>query len=154
MNILDASASHRDAIIRLLQSQNLPTEDLPLTLQDFYVAMEDDNVVGLIGMERYGAFGLLRSMVVHPDYRNRHIAEKLVQLLEEKAATSGIQALYLLTETAERYFDRKGYAKIGRAEVPAEVQVSSEFSHVCPVSATVMKKHFVNPAYLQPSYAP
>lgn len=144
MHILEASASQRNAIVQLLQSQNLPTEDLPPTLQDFYVAVEDDKVVGLIGMERYGAFGLLRSMVVHPDYRNRHIAEKLVQLLEEKAATSGIQAMYLLTETAEQYFNRKGYAKLGREEVPAEVQVSSEFSHVCPVSATVMKKSLVN----------
>ena len=144
MNILEASASQRDAIIVLLQSQNLPSEDLPPTLQDFYVAVEDDQVIGLIGMERYGAFALLRSMVVHPDYRNRHIAEKLVQLLEEKAAASGIQALYLLTETAEPYFNRKGYTKISREEVPAEVRVSSEFSHVCPVSAAVMKKNLVN----------
>lgn len=144
MNILEASASQRDAIIGLLQSQNLPSEDLAQLLQDFYVATEEEKVIGLIGMERYGAFGLLRSMVVHPDYRNRHIAAKLVQLLEEKAAASGIQALYLLTETAEPYFHRKGYTKISREEVPAEVRVSSEFSHVCPVSAAVMKKNLVN----------
>ena len=144
MNILEASASQRDAIIVLLQSQNLPSEDLPPTLQDFYVAVEDDQVIGLIGMERYGAFALLRSMVVHPDYRNRHIAQELVQLLEEKAAASGIQAMYLLTETAEHYFDRKGYTKISREDVPAGVQTSSEFSHVCPASATVMKKNLVN----------
>ena len=67
MNILEASAAQRDAILLLLQSQNLPTEDLPPTLQDFYVAVEDDKVIGLIGLERYGRFGLLRSMVVHPD---------------------------------------------------------------------------------------
>ncbi|HEV7332555.1 MAG TPA: arsenic resistance N-acetyltransferase ArsN2 [Flavisolibacter sp.] len=152
MNILEASQSQRDAIIMLLQSQNLPAEDLPHVLQDFYVAEEDEKVIGLIGMERYGAFGLLRSMVVHPLYRNRQIAERLVQLLEEKAAASGIQDMYLLTETAEKYFDRKGYTTISRGEVPAEVQVSSEFSHVCPVSATVMKKNLMNNAVPANSY--
>ena len=142
MNILEASFQQRDAITTLLQSQGLPTEDLPQALPDFYVAVEEEKVIGLIGMERYSRFGLLRSMVVHPDYRNRQIAEKLVQLLEEKAGTSGIQYMYLLTETAEKYFERKGYSTIGREEVPAEIKTSSEFSHVCPASATVMKKSF------------
>ncbi|MDQ3276744.1 MAG: arsenic resistance N-acetyltransferase ArsN2 [Bacteroidota bacterium] len=142
MNIREASIEQRAAIIALLQSQGLPTRDLPLSLQDFYVAQEEEKLVGLIGMERYGQFGLLRSMVVHPDYRNRHIAERLVQMLEEKGAASGLLAMYLLTETAENYFTRKGYTKVDRDAVPASVKASSEFSHVCPVSATVMKKEF------------
>ena len=143
MNIRKASPLHREAIITLLQSQGLPSGDLPQPLQDFYVALEEEKVIGLIGMERYGSFGLLRSMVVHPDYRNRHIAERLVQLLEEKAKASGTHHMYLLTETAEAYFGRKGYSTISREDVPAEVQASSEFSHVCPASATVMKKNLI-----------
>lgn len=146
MNITEASPLQRDAVVALLQSQGLPTEDLPSTLQDFYVAVEDETVVGLIGMERYGPFGLLRSMVVHPGYRNRQIAERLVQWLEEKATASGIQQIYLLTETAEVYFGRKGYTTVHRDVVPAEVKASSEFSHVCPVSATVMEKHLTTNA--------
>lgn len=146
MNITEASPLQRDAVVTLLQSQGLPTEDLPSTLQDFYVAVEDETVVGLIGMERYGPFGLLRSMVVHPGYRNRQIAERLVQWLEEKATASGIQQIYLLTETAEVYFGRKGYTTVHRDVVPAEVKASSEFSHVCPVSATVMEKHLTTNA--------
>jgi amino-acid N-acetyltransferase len=46
----------------------------------------------------------------------------------------------LLTETAPGYFETKGYQQITRADVPEEVQQSSEFSHVCPQSAIVMKK--------------
>lgn len=140
MTIVKATAEKRSAIISLLQSQSLPADDLPPALPDFYVAEDGDLVVGLIGMERYGNHGLLRSMVVAPDYRNRQIAEKLVQVLEEEARSYGIFSIYLLTETAEKYFDRKGYTKISRTNVPAEVMLSSEFSHVCPVSATVMKK--------------
>lgn len=94
----------------------------------------------MIGLEHYDGAGLLRSMVVHPAYRNRQIAERLVQQLEETASFSGITALYLLTETAEKYFSRKGYQTITRSEVPPLLMQSSEFSHVCPASATVMKK--------------
>ena len=140
MNIVAAINQRRDEIVNLLKSQNLPYEDLPVMLREFYVALEDYKVIGLIGMERYDSYGLLRSMVVHPDYRNKHIAESLVQTLEAKAASSGITSMYLLTERAEKYFDRKGYTKIIRDEVPKALMVSSEFSHVCPVSAIVMKK--------------
>lgn len=143
MIIQTATEQARTAIIGLLQSEKLPTEDLPAVLDDFLIATEDDNLVGLIGLERYGTAGLLRSMVVHPDYHNRHIAERLVLQLEETAKASGITAMYLLTETAEKYFSQKGYKTIARSNVPQTLMQSSEFSHVCPVSATVMKKELI-----------
>jgi amino-acid N-acetyltransferase len=140
MQIIHATDQSRNEITDLLQSQLLPSEDLPSALTDFYTVVDNGKVVGLIGMERYGHYGLLRSMVVHPNYRNRQIAATLVKMLEEQAVSSGITAMYLLTETADQYFSNKGYNTITREEVPNEVKQSSEFSHVCPVSAIVMKK--------------
>jgi amino-acid N-acetyltransferase len=140
MRIIKATEQSRNEIINLLKSNNLPAGDLPEKLDEFYTAMDGQRIVGLIGMERYSHYGLLRSMVVHPDYRNKQIAKKLVQLLEQKAASSGIITMYLLTETAEKYFSRNNYQLITRKEVPEPLFRSSEFSHVCPVSATVMKK--------------
>lgn len=64
----------------------------------------------------------------------------LLQLLEQTATNSGVTTMYLLTETAEKYFNKKNYQVITRNEVPQALFQSSEFSHVCPVSATVMKK--------------
>jgi amino-acid N-acetyltransferase len=63
-----------------------------------------------------------------------------VQHIERLAAGKGIQALYLFTETASDFFHHKGYERVDRAEVPEAVQQSSEFSHVCPQSALVMRK--------------
>jgi len=140
MRIIKATEQSRNEMINLLKSNNLPAEDLPKELDEFYTAMDGQRIVGLIGMERYSHYGLLRSMVVHPDYRNKQIAKKLVQLLEQKAASSGIITMYLLTETAEKYFSRNNYQLITRKEVPEPLFRSSECSHVCPVSATVMKK--------------
>ena len=108
MLIVEAAGQKRSELIQLLESQKLPFEDLPTGLNNFYAAVEDDQVVGLIGMEPYGSYGLLRSMVVHPEFRNRQIAENLVRQIEEKAASAGIVSMFLLTETAENYFSRNG----------------------------------------------
>ena len=140
MHIVKATEQSRNEIVSLLKSQDLPTEDLPNALTDFYVAVDADELTGLIGMERYGHYGLLRSIVVHPHHRNKHIAETLVSHLEQAARSTGIKEMYLLTETADKYFSKKGYSTIARDEVPAELKQSSEFSHVCPISAVVMKK--------------
>ncbi len=138
--ITKASDNHRPMVIALLQAEKLPVEDLPASLHNFFVALNEDKVIGAIGLEQYGNYALLRSMVVHAAHRDKHIASRLVEQLELHGNTLGISDMYLLTETAPAYFEKKGYQKIKREEVPAALQASSEFSHVCPVSAIVMKK--------------
>lgn len=138
--IAKALDHQRQSITHLLQTEGLPTDDLPASLDTFYVALEDSEIVGAIGFERYDDCGLLRSMVVGKEFRNRQIAARLVQQVEDGAKEAGLCCLYLLTETAPQYFAKKGYETISRAAVPAPLQASSEFSHICPSSAIVMKK--------------
>jgi amino-acid N-acetyltransferase len=135
--------SYRQSVVDLLISEKLPIADLPSELKNFLIAMNGKNVVGVIGLEQHGKFGLLRSMAVHKDYRNRNIASDLVKQLEGYAIGLGLTTMYLLTETASDYFKRKGYQVITRDKVPEALLTSSEFSHVCPASATVMKKELV-----------
>ena len=127
-------------IAEILSAEKLPVDDLPGTLDNFLAATENGLTIGVVGLEIYGVYGLLRSLAVLPGYRGKGIAGKLIEQLESLAARSGLKALYLLTETAPEYFAGKGFQKITRDEVPDEVKQSSEFSHVCPVSAIVMKK--------------
>ncbi|MFL5742703.1 MAG: arsenic resistance N-acetyltransferase ArsN2 [Flavisolibacter sp.] len=140
MLVISASEKYREDIVQLLEDNDLPWQDLPASLEDFYLATEQDKLVAVIGTERYGLYALLRSLVVHPGFRKLHVAEKLVNMLEERAIASGIEAIFLLTETAEKYFAKKAYQVISREEVPDEIRSSSEFSHVCAVTAVVMKK--------------
>lgn len=140
IKILKAPDEQRQAVIALLQSGQLPVEDLPASFSNFFMAVDGDTIVGVIGLEQYEQYGLLRSMIVNKAYRNRNIASQLVQALEKHAAALEINVIYLLTETAPLYFERKGYQRIAREEVPEAIKASSEFSHVCPVSAIVMKK--------------
>src|SRR5687768_1229457 len=139
-HIQRVSRQHRQLLVDLLLAEKLPVQDLPQQLPHFFIAVNNGTVIGGIGLEAHGNFGLLRSLVVDKAWRNQHIADKLVQRLQEEARQLDLQALYLLTETAAHYFEKKGFVTVSRTEVPAALLQSSEFSNVCPVSATVMKK--------------
>jgi len=132
--------NYRESIIALLTAEKLPTADLPEPLEAFLVTKQDDEVTGVVGLEIYGDYALLRSLAVDKTHRNLGLANTLLTQIEALAASKNLKAIYLLTETAPDYFSRKGYDKITRADVPAEVQQSTEFSHVCPQSAIVMRK--------------
>ena len=140
IQIVPVEPAYRDAIISLLQSEKLPVSDLPTDLPDFLMAIDNGNVVGGIGLEIYARNGLLRSLVVKPEYRNMKIAASLISELEKVARDAGLQVIYLLTETAPDYFSKKGYEVIARSEAPESLQQSSEFSHVCPTTAVLMRK--------------
>lgn len=140
IEVQPAGISESSDIKSLLQDAKLPVEDLPETLDNFFIATGNNTIVGAIGLEQYGSCGLLRSLIVAPPYRNLSVAASLIAALEQKAVNLDIDWLYLLTETAPLYFEKKGFQKIARDEVPLAVQQSSEFSHVCPSSAIAMKK--------------
>ena len=137
---IEQADKYRESIIALLTAEKLPAADLPDPLENFAVSKNGDDIIGVIGLEMYGDYALLRSLAVNNNFRNQGIANELLQHIEKLAAAKKLKAIYLLTETAPGYFTRKGYQTITRADVPAEVQQSSEFSHVCPQSAIVMRK--------------
>jgi amino-acid N-acetyltransferase len=137
---IQTADKHRATVVTLLKAEKLLTDDLPESLENFVVATDAEGVIGVAGLEVYGQYGLLRSVAVRADKRDRGIAKELIKEIEALATGKGLTELFLLTETASVYFGRKGYEQISRAEVPAEVQASSEFSYACPQSAIVMKK--------------
>jgi amino-acid N-acetyltransferase len=137
---IETAEKHRQAIIALLSEEKLPVTDLPDSLHNFAITSEDSGVTGVIGLEVYGNYGLLRSLAVNRNFRNRGIANALLLHIEKFAVTINLKAILLLTETASGYFCKKGYSVVTRATIPAEVRQSSEFSHGCPQSATVMQK--------------
>ena len=138
VEIRAATASDLQAIETLLSESELPTAGVKESLGGFLVAESDDRVVGVVGMEYCGKYGLLRSTAVRPEWRGKHVAKRLVERIIAKAESRGIHALYLLTTTAERYFPSFGFQLTARDRVPAEIRATGEFSKACPDSATVM----------------
>lgn len=140
------------AVERLLTQSELPTvgiaELFTTRAGDFVVADDPERpgeLVAVAGLERCGhrddcGLALLRSVAVRPEWRRHGLGHALVERVVEEAERRGLQALYLLTTTAERYFPRFGFQAVARDRVPAEVQATEEFSSACPASATVMAR--------------
>jgi len=150
--VRSATSRDRQAVIRLLEAAALPTDGVPATLHDFYVAEDRGRIVGAIGLELYGGDALLRSAVVDPGVRGAGLGEALVRRVLDHARERGIRDVYLLTTTAERYFPRFGFQRIDREQVPAGVQASVEFREACPGSAVAMRKQL--PALTAPARPP
>ena len=131
---------HKAEIVALLGLLKQPNKDLPDNLDDFLAAFNEDGVIGVAGLEKYGKSGLLRSVGIRPEFCNQGIAGKLIAGLESYAVKNGLEEMILLTETASAYFIHKGYHVINRDDVADQVKMSSEFSYVCPQSAVIMKK--------------
>lgn len=139
MNITAASP-YKESVLNLLSASKLPIEDLPDNLENFYVLVDDEQVKGVVGLQLFGNYGLLRSLAIDPSAAGRGIAASLLAKIERTATEKGLEGIYLLTETAAEYFDRHGYEHIARMDVPEEIKASSQFSNTCPESAIAMKK--------------
>lgn len=140
MKIREATSRDLDAVESLLSASNLPLDGVEENFSSFVVAEDRGEIAGAIGLERFGSVALLRSAVVSPDYRGSGVGRRLVERLLERAETEGIEELFLLTTTAEKYFPRFGFARTTRGAVPAAVKASAEFQGACPDSAVVMTR--------------
>lgn len=124
---------------QFLQTNKLPFRDVKLE-GSLYFTYEDENhtIIGSGGLELYGKHALLRSLAVEEKHRNKKLGLSIVNDLMTKARSLNIENLFLLTETAREFFEKKGFQDIERTEVPEVLRNSSEFTSVCPSTATCM----------------
>jgi len=125
----------------LLAAEGLPVADVTdAHLEHFFCVGSDESPTALVGLEIYGTDALLRSLVVGPDARTKGLGSALVRHAEHYAAARHVQAIYLLTTTAESFFERLGYRRVDRMQAPASIQSTREFASLCPVNSVFMIK--------------
>ena len=122
----------------LLAECELSTDGVREHLDRFRVALLGGEIVGCAGVERYDDAGLLRSVATRTSCRGRGVATGLCRQVMETSGGEGIRTLYLLTETAERYFQRLGFQTIPRESADERLTVSSQFQGGTCRSAVVM----------------
>ena len=128
------------AVLRLLERNHLPLEGLTDWIATTLVARENGQIIGSAALELYPDGALLRSVAVAPEAQGKGLGQELTAAAIRLADTLNAPALYLLTTTAEQFFPKFGFERIARADVPATVQASVEFTSACPTSAIVMRK--------------
>ena len=141
MNIHSAKRADLPAVRALLETERLPASDLDEQALDRFLILRDDSgVSGVVGLELYGEVAFLRSLVVAQHGRGSGVGSALTQAAERLAAEFGVKDVYLLTQTAERFFAGRGYSKMDRGDAPKEIQGTTQFSGLCPSSAVLMMK--------------
>ena len=140
-----ARPEDRDAVERLLADAQLPTAGIAELLAqhaDDFVVADDPRIAGelaaVAGLEVCGDTALLRSVAVRPEWRAHGLGRELVKRMVGVADARGLQALYLLTTTAEHYFPKFGFERVERSEVPPEIAATLEFRSACPASAIAL----------------
>ena len=127
-------------VLTLLGRAHLPAAGVAEAFSYFVVAEHESKLVGAAGLEIYGASALLRSVVVEDSWRGTGVGRRLIDRALAEAKRRGIDDVFLLTNTAEHYFPRFGFACVSRDSVSEEVRASIEFQGACPSSAVVMRK--------------
>jgi len=130
------------AATALLREAKLPSADITAErLRHFFYHGAPAAPTGIVGLELYGAEGLLRSLVVAPQARSTGVGTILLRHAERYAHAQGVRNLHLLTTTAETYFARHGYQRIDRGQAPPAITATNEFTDLCPTNSTLMVKH-------------
>lgn len=125
----------------LLAAANLPVSDLREARGlRLFGARKNGRLIGVVGVEVYGAVGLLRSLAVADAHRAAGYGRALACHAEAWAFQQGVKALYLLTATAAGFFAELGYQAIPRSEAPPVIAATSQFVSLCPASAIFMRK--------------
>ncbi len=158
INISAAELGDRDAIAALLADVGLSTMGLfedaawilvaraaadPTRADTAERSDDPSRILGVAAVERYGASGLLRSVATAGSARGTGLGRALVARAEARCHEEGVSTLYLLTETAEEFFVRRGYAVVDRSDVPEAVRASTQFVALCPSSATAMVRRLL-----------
>jgi amino-acid N-acetyltransferase len=139
--IRPGSAADFDIALALLARANLPVADLrAVWLDRFLVATVEQSIAGLIGLECYDSIGLLRSLVVDPEFRGAGLGRVLVKNLESYAIGQGVREMWLLTIDADAWFQGLGYEARPRDQAPAAIAQTAEFVSLCPGDAVLMQK--------------
>jgi N-acetylglutamate synthase-like GNAT family acetyltransferase len=136
-----ASKPSKAAVAALLDAADLPSADLTdAHMEHFFFCGPAAAPIALVGVELCGRSALLRSLVVLPEHRSAGLGAALVEHAEAYARSQGVGAVYLLTTTAQPFFQRRGYAAADRASAPVEIAATREFAAICPASSAFMMK--------------
>ena len=141
LTIKPATREDLAEILSLVAAVDLPSDGIEQYLGGFLVARDEHgNLLGTIGMERHGQFGLLRSAAVSPDLQRSGLGTMLAsRLIADAAAAAGISEILLLTSTARVFFEKRfGFSIASREEYDSVMSGSPEWSLPRCSSAVLM----------------
>lgn len=131
-----ARADETEAVRRLIEAPS----DAPSWGPQGVWVIEGDGLVATATAEVRGTDAYLRGVAAREDVRGRELGTLVVAAAVGDARRRGAWRCFLLTETAEPFFDRLGFARVAREAIPSW---ALDLSPECPVSASAMARDLV-----------
>ena len=138
-----ATAGDLPAVEALLGSAGLPLDGVADAFRSGVVARDGGRIVGCAAVELYGDAALVRSVAVDAARRGQGLGARLIAGVEALARDGGAREAYLLTETAEGWFPRFGYAAISRVDAEPAIGASVEFTSACTETCSAFRRSLV-----------
>jgi glycerol-1-phosphatase len=88
-----------------------------------------------------GGDAYLRAVATREDVRGLHLGTQVVAAAVRNAAGRDASRCWLLTESAEGYFDRLGFERCERSDLPSWIVTGP--AETCPASAVAMRRDLV-----------
>jgi N-acetylglutamate synthase-like GNAT family acetyltransferase len=129
-------------LVNFLEKANLGTEGVKETVE-YFLLMEDENgsLRATLGVEPFGANGLLRSLVISAGMKENEILtlfEQILRLTREKS----ISNLFLATNkhTSVPFFEMLGFSAIEEEDLPEDLYQSEHIKNILTVDNSVFLK--------------
>lgn len=108
----------------------------------YFIKLLDNSgrIVATGGLEPRRENAALRSLAVSDAIRGQSVGAALLAVLERLAMQRSLNQLFLLTETAARFFSAHGYLPADRNSAPRQIRQLPQFESLCPDSATCLAK--------------
>lgn len=136
------------ALVRpLLEAAKLrPVEDDPNTPASEYLiaTTRAGGIAACAGWTRLADTVILHSLAVAPPSRGSGVGVSLMATaLSQLMNHQPVEAIYLMTASARRFFASYGFVQVEPEEIPVEVQDHPTFMHADPeVKSTPMVRHY------------
>lgn len=139
--VRSATSNDLPQISAFLRENALPTNGVESCVENFVIAVDrDGSWIGIAGLEPYGKSGLLRSVAVNERFRGLGHGRIIVDTVLRNARAKGIETVYLLTDTAETYFQGLGFEAVDRNRIDEAVRASPEFTECCETAVAMRKQ--------------
>lgn len=122
-----------------LAAAGLPTEDLEDGGRSFFAFEDNGRPIGFGGFELYGEDALLRSVVILQEARGKGYGRAVTEAVLARAHEAGARTAYLLTTTAEAFFEHDGFRRVERATAPASILATRQATTICATAALLAR---------------
>ncbi|WP_124728503.1 GNAT family N-acetyltransferase [Staphylospora marina] len=119
---------------RLLKEAGLNDRGIEPHIRHFFVVERPETegvpeMVGAVGMEVYGEFGLIRSFVLKRGPWNGKVGVQMMKFLMEYAKELKLSRVYLLAGASSSFFREWGFEETDRESLPEALQKSEHLGH-------------------------